>query len=117
MTGQFADIDAAVAFVRTQVTEAAQATFPLGAVVVIREAHEDTDSVLMVIAADKNRPYEHVATARASGAALAAQRWQVTHTTDPDVEYVRAEQADCLVEVFCKSDDDVTVWLGRPPRP
>ncbi len=117
MTGQFTDVDSAVAFVRAQVIMAAQATFPLGAVVVIREADEDSDSVMMIIAADKNRPYEPVAVARASEAALTAQHWQVTHSTDTDVEYVRAEQADCLVEVFCKREDDVTIWLGRPPRP
>ena len=116
MTGQFADVDAASAFVRAQVITAAEAAFPLGAVVVIREAHEDSDSVMMIIAADKNRPYEHVAAARASGAALTAQHWRVTHSADSDVEYVRAEQADCLVEVFCKHDDDVTVWLGHLPH-
>ena len=116
MTGQFADVDSAVAFVRAQVTKAAQATFPFGAVVVVREAHEDSESVMMIIAGDKNRPYDHVAAARASGAALTLQHWQVSYETDADVEYVRAEQAGCLVEVFCKSDDNVTIWLGRPPR-
>jgi hypothetical protein len=116
VTGQFVDVDSAAGFVRAQVTTAAQAAFPLGAVVVVREAHESDDSVMMIIAADKNRPYDHAAAARASGAALIAQHWQVTYSTDDDVEYVRAEQAGCLVEVFCKREDDVTIWLGRPPR-
>jgi hypothetical protein len=116
VTRQFADVDEAVAFVRAQVTTAAQGVFPFGAVVVIREAHEDGDSVMMAIAADKNRPYDHVAAARDGAAQLSALGWQVTSDTDPDVEYLRAELGGCLVEVFCKRDDDVTVWLGRPPR-
>lgn len=115
-------VERATAVLVEHVTRAAQATVPLGQVVVvsndIKEYGGMRTGYLLVMAVDETRPFTVDELAASAAAALGHLGWAAVTKSEGEYRDVRANHADFPgygISVLCNANNPVTQWNAHTP--
>ena len=117
------DLARATAYLVDQMTKAAQATVPLGQVMVVSNdvsTYEDQSvAYVLVMAMDETRPSDNPDTLAATAAAqLQRLGWTTEIRPEDDYRDVQAHHPKgpgYKISVLCKANSPVTQWNGHTP--
>jgi hypothetical protein len=113
------DVAGAAAYLVEQMTNAAQATVPLGQVLVVSNDVSGEVGYILVMAMDDTRPSDDPdALAATAAARLERLGWSTVTKAEDDYRDVRAHHPDHPgygITVLCKANNPVTQWNGHTP--